>query len=189
LLEYVQMGGCLWRGSWGVRRCEVPGNIVLRFPSSEFEFVFCRLRLWARVIVGKLYPSSLDVRPPPRPAGTVPYAALPEVYAELRLVIEGVRECNPLLGFEGCSRAFEVDAFGAPESYTNVSSESDESSLASTTAATFAAKISALVEAMSTPPLAEHTRIIRYIRSSRSFLFGRFRLDGTLDSITAFYRF
>jgi hypothetical protein len=112
--------------------------------------------------VGKLYPSSLDVRPPPRPAGTVPYAALPDVYAELRLVMEGVRECNPDRGFDGCSLAFEVDALGALESYTKVSSESDESGLASTTAATFAAKISALVEAMSIPHPGTYSYYSRY---------------------------
>lgn len=64
-------------------------------------------------MVGKLYPSSLDPLARPRPAGTVPYVALPAVYAELILVMDGVRECIPDRGF--------VDAFwfvggGFPES-------------------------------------------------------------------------
>ena len=46
-------------------------------------------------MVGKLYwLSSAEPFPPPR-TGTVPYVALPEVYAELMDVIEGVRECIP----------------------------------------------------------------------------------------------
>jgi hypothetical protein len=76
----------------------VPGNIDLRLLSSEFELVFCRLRPCARVIVGKLYPS-VSWDPRPRPAGTVPYAVFPAAYAELILVMDGVRECNPGLCF------------------------------------------------------------------------------------------
>jgi hypothetical protein len=49
--------------------------------------------------VGKLYPSSLDPRP--RPAGTVPYVALPPVCAEFKLVMDGVRECIDGRGFVG----------------------------------------------------------------------------------------
>lgn len=46
-------------------------------------------------MVGKLYPSSLEPLARPRPAGTVPYVAFPAAYAELILVIDGVRECIP----------------------------------------------------------------------------------------------
>ena len=40
-------------------------------------------------MVGKAYPSSTL----PLPAGTVPYPLVPPIYAELILVILGVREC------------------------------------------------------------------------------------------------
>jgi hypothetical protein len=78
-------------------RWRVPGSIERRrFSSDELGFFCCKLRApCPRTIVGKLYPSSaLPFNP--RPAGTVPYAlALAPVYAELILVMEGVRECIP----------------------------------------------------------------------------------------------
>jgi hypothetical protein len=74
----------------------LPGRIDRRrFSSDELGFFCCKLLApCPRTIVGKLYPSSA-LPLSPRPAGTVPYAFALAVYAELILVMEGVRECIP----------------------------------------------------------------------------------------------
>ena len=136
-------------------------------------------------MVGKLYPSSFEPLARPRPAGTVPYEALPAAYAELILVMDGVRECIP-------DRGLVVPCWfvggGLPESYTNASSESDESGLASTTAATFAANISAFEESTVKYAFKIHT-CVGDIGGSGSFLFGWFRLCGRFHGIAAFNTF